>query len=124
MWDAPLVVGEGGLQDLGTQQDSGFIPNPLQICYPPPTPGAFTLLHLEVRHGQQLLGQPGKLEQEHVVGTEELANVAHRVVWGEGKAGVRPGPGVAPHPCTPTHIQVRHTGVSALKNVTRACLSL
>lgn len=78
MWDAPLAVGEGGLQDLGTQQDTASVPS----HDPPPSPGAFTLPHLEVRHGQQLLRQPGKLEQEHIVGTEELADVAHRVVWG------------------------------------------
>lgn len=72
------MVGEGGLQDLRAKQDSGFsAPSTQPIALHPKPPQAFTLLHLEVRHGQQLLGQPGKLEQEHIVGTKELANVAH-----------------------------------------------
>ena len=51
--EASLAVCEGGLQDLGTQQDCGFSAQSAQAQ--PATlhlRPAFAPLHLEVRHGQ------------------------------------------------------------------------
>lgn len=58
LWDATLAVGEGGLQDLGIQQDAGFSPT----HDPPPSPGPSPYCTWKSDMDSSFSGSQGKLE--------------------------------------------------------------